>query len=261
MLNAIWRYRFFLFSSIYRELAAQFIRSKLGGLWLILHPLAQVAIYALILSQVLSARLPELSNQYAYAIYLTAGLLAWNLFSEILVKSVNVFVSNGHLMKQVNFPRVTLPAIVVGSCIVNNLLLLFAVLAIFVVLGHGFTLALLWIPILMALVACLALGLGLILGVLNVFVRDIGQVVPVVLQITFWLTPIVYPLSILPAHYLPWLSLGPMYHITIAYQNVLVYGQPPDMSQLGWIVGVAVLSGIIGLVLFRRASPELVDVL
>lgn len=261
MLRAIWQYRHFLSSSIYRELAAQFVRSKLGGLWLILHPLAQVAIYALILSQVLSARLPELSNQYAYAIYLTAGLLAWNLFAEILNRTVNVFVSNGHLMKQVHFPRVTLPAIVLGSCGLNNLLLLLAILSIFLVLGHEFTLALLWLPILMLLVASLAIGLGLILGILNVFIRDIGQVTPVVLQIMFWLTPIVYPISILPAHYLPWLSLSPMYHITLAYQKVLVYGQAPQWADLQGAVIMAIVCATIGLFLFRRASPELVDAL
>jgi len=261
MLRAIWRYRHFLSSSIYRELADQFVRSKLGGLWLVLHPLAQVTIYALILSQVLSARLPELTNQYGYAIYLTAGLLAWNLFNDIMSRTINVFVANGHLMKQVSFPRVTLPAIVAGACGVNNLLLLLAVLVIFVILGHGFSPALVWLPFLMLLVASLGLGLGLILGVLNVFIRDIGQIVPVVLQLMFWLTPIVYPISILPPEYLPWMSVSPMYHIVTAYQEVLVYGRSPDWVSLAPAIITAFVAAILGLALFRRASPELVDAL
>ncbi|MCX2956332.1 MAG: ABC transporter permease, partial [Candidatus Regiella insecticola] len=84
MLSSAWRYRFFIFSSIKMELRTKFIRSRLGGLWMILNPLAQVIIFAFVLSAVLSARLPGINNQYAYAIYLMAGTLGWTLFAEIV---------------------------------------------------------------------------------------------------------------------------------------------------------------------------------
>jgi len=84
LLKSLWAYRGFVASSIRNEFAARFARSRLGGLWMIIHPLAQVAIYALILSNVLAARLPGIDNRYAYAQYLMAGILAWTLFAEIV---------------------------------------------------------------------------------------------------------------------------------------------------------------------------------
>jgi lipopolysaccharide transport system permease protein len=261
MLRALWRYRYFVWSSIRNELVSRFLRSRLGGLWMIIHPLAQVAIYALILSNVLAAKLPGISNKYAYSIYLMAGLAAWTLFTDILGRCVNLFVDQGNLMKKMAFPRITLPAIAVGSCLVNNLLLLAAMALIFLLLGHGFGWAVLWIPPLLILLTAFSLGIGLILGVVNVFVRDVGQAVPILLQIWFWFTPIVYPVTIIPEPYRKWLVLNPIYPFVAAYQQVLVYSRAPDTAILA-IVGVASAGLLLmALVLFRRAAPELVDVL
>ncbi len=91
---AAWRYRFFIFSSIKTELRARFIRSRLGGLWMILNPLAQVLIFAFVLSAIMSAKLPGIDNKYAYAIYLMAGTLGWSLFTEILNRCLTLFIAS-----------------------------------------------------------------------------------------------------------------------------------------------------------------------
>ena len=113
----------------------------------------------------------------------------------------------------------------------------------------------------MLLTLCFAMGLGLILGVLNVFMRDVGQVVPVVLQAMFWLTPVVYNLSILPAHLQHWFKYNPMYPIVASYQNVLLYGKPPLWTELGTLAAATAVLMLVALVVFRRASPEMVDAL
>ena len=261
MLRSLWQYRHFVLSSIRNELISRFASSKLGGLWMIINPLAQVAIYALILSNVLSAKLPGIDNKYAYAIYLMAGLLAWNLFSEILSRCLNLFVEQGNLMKKMSFPRIALPAIVTGSCILNNILLFIAMLGIFALLGHQFSAAMLWLIPLTLVVLMLALGLGLILGIMNVFVRDIGQGFPIILQVWFWFTPIVYPENIIPESYRGLLMLNPMYPITSAYHKILVYNQSPDLIHIVSIFGVALALMLVSLFLFRRANAEMVDVL
>jgi len=261
LLRALWRYRNFVLSSIRNDLKSRFSRSIIGGFWMILNPLAQVAIYALILSAVLSAKLPGIDNQYAYAIYLTSGILAWSLFEEIVNSCVNLFIAQGHLMKKIMFPRITLPTIVVGSALLNNFMLFLSILAIFALLGHLPTVQLFWLPLLTLSIVSLALGLGLILGVLNVFVRDIGQVVPIVLQMAFWFTPIVYPVDIVPAAFKPWLALNPMFPLVKGYQSVLVYGESPDVNQIFIIAGIALPLLLLGLFVFRRASAEMVDVL
>ncbi len=222
-------------------------------------PLAQVAIYALILSNVLGARLPGIDNKYAYALYLIAGILAWNLFSEIIQRCLSVFIDQGNLMKKMRFPRIALPVIVVGSCLLNNLLLFVAVMIVFAVLGHAPDAQMLWLMPLTLLVVALAVGIGLVLGVLNVFLRDIGQVVPIVMQVWFWFTPIVYSVNIVPDYLKGTLDVNPMYPIVTAYHNVLVYKQAPEVAQLGVVLAIAVGLMVAGLFLFRRASAEMVD--
>ncbi|GGF75139.1 transport permease protein [Terasakiella brassicae] len=228
---------------------------------MVLNPLAQVAIYALILSNVLSAKLPGIESQYAYAIYLMAGLLAWNLFSEIVSRCLTLFISQGALMKKISFPRITMPTIVVGSCLINNLLLFLSMLGVFTLLGHSLSFTLLWLFPLTLNVVMLAVGVGLILGVLNVFIRDIGQVVPIILQMGFWFTPVVYPINIIPEEYRHLLEFNPMYAFTNAYHQILVYQTTPDLLHLVPIIGVSLLLLLLGLFLFRRSSAEMVDVL
>ena len=261
MLRSLWQYRHFVLSSIRNELISRFARSKFGGVWLIINPLAQVAIYALILSNVLAAKLPGIDNKYGYAIYLMAGLLAWTLFSEIVSRCLSLFIEQGNLMKKVQFPRITLPAIVVGFNLLNNIILFICMVVLFPLLGHHFSLIILWLLPLTILLAAFSLGVGLVLGVLNVFVRDLGQAVPIVLQMWFWFTPIVYPASIIPEDYRHWLNFNPLYHFTGAYQEILVYGRPPDISGLVVIGALTLLLLPLSLFLFRRSSEEMVDVL
>ncbi len=261
MLRSLWQYRNFVISSIRNELVSRFARSKLGGMWVIINPLSQVAIYALILSNVLAAKIPGIENKYSYAIYLMAGLLAWTLFSEIINRCLNLFIEQGNLMKKMSFPRITLPAIVVGSCLLNYMLLFVAMLVIFALLGHQFSLAMLWLIPLTLCVVALALSIGLTLGILNVFLRDIGQMVPIVMQVWFWFTPIIYPESIIPERYQYLMDLNPLYPIVSAYHNVLVYNEAPNLFGLIVISALALITLLFSLFLFRRASAEMADVL
>ena len=228
---------------------------------MIINPLVQVAIYALILSNVLAAKLPGINNKYAYAIYLTAGTIGWSLFQEITSRCLNVFIENGNLMKKMRFPRITLPAIVVGSSLLNNVLLILSAICAFAIAGHIPNANIFWLIPLTLLVVMLATGLGLLFGILNVFVRDVGQVIPIILQILFWFTPIVYPLTIVPAWLSPYIGLNPMIGIISGYHDVILYSTAPDVSSMftAFIVALALLT--LSLFLFRKAAPEMVDVL
>ncbi|MFC4892651.1 ABC transporter permease [Pseudofrancisella aestuarii] len=260
-LISIYLYRGFIISSTRRELSAAFARSKLGGLWTIINPLAQVLIYALILSNVLAAKLPGIDNKYSYAIYLMAGTLAWNLNSELISRGLNLFTSNADVLKKMNFPKIVLPCIAVVSAGVNNILLFLAVMIIFFLLGHGFNLTIFWLVPLTFVVALLGISLGMIAGVINVFLRDVGQFVPIVLQVWFWFTPIVYPETIIPEKYRELLSLNPMYPIVDAYHNILVYGVRPHLFSLFYITLFSLFLLMFALFLFKRSSTEMVDVL
>lgn len=261
LVRAVWNYRYFILSSVKNDLKSRVVRSRLGAAWMILQPLAQVAIYSLVLSRVMGAKLPGTTNQYAYPIYLMSGMLAWSLFTEVITRSLTLFVDNGNLMKKIFFPRATLPFIAVGAALVSNLLLFVATIAIFALIGHFPTWSLLWLPLLMLVNVAFSLGLGLLLGVLNVFVRDIAQVMTVVLQLWFWVTPIVYMPSILPQGFGKIIAYNPMYYVISSFQSVLLYGRTPELVPLAWtaLASLALLGA--GFVVFRRAAPEMADVL
>ncbi|UYB51744.1 ABC transporter permease [Xanthomonas sp. AM6] len=261
MLLSLWAYRNFVLSSIRNEFRSRFAQSKLGALWMIIHPMMQVLIFATILSEVLSAKLPGMDSKYAYALYLMAGTLCWSMFSETITRGGTLFIENGNLMKKVAFPRICLPFIAGGTILINNLLLLVAIFVVFAVLGHFPQEKVLWLPALMLLTLSFAMSIGLLLGVMNVFMRDIGQVVPVVLQALFWFTPVVYNIRIFPESAQHWFKMNPLYPLVTSYQNVLLYDTAPLWRELvGMIVATLVLA-LISLTVFRRASPEMVDAL
>jgi lipopolysaccharide transport system permease protein len=261
-LASAWRYRHFILSSIRAEIRARFIRSKLGGLWMVVHPLAQAAIFALVLSEIMSAKLPGMANdRFAYALYLLSGLLGWALFSELVNRCLTLFIDNGNLLKKIQFPRICLPIIVAGSALLNNVLLLLAIILVFALFGRFPGAGLAWVPLLMLLTLATGLAIGLLLGVFNVFVRDVGQIVPIMLQFGFWLAPIAYTPDIVPPALRRLLYLNPMTPIVQGYQNALLFDRPPDFVALAWLALAAVTLLAVALALFRRASPEMVDVL
>ena len=159
------------------------------------------------------------------------------------------------------FPKLALPLITIGSALVNFLMLFIMMYVVFGFLGHLPFHALYWLPILIVLTAALAGGIGLFFGVLNVFIRDIGQVMSIVLQFWFWLTPIVYMSSIIPVKYHPLLMLNPMTGVTMGYQNVLLYDKAPDLSILIYPTIFATVFLVLAMVIFKKASEEMTDVL
>lgn len=260
-LRALWQYRYFIVTSIVTEFRSRFARSRFGALWMVFHPLAQVLIYALILSQIMKAKLPGIESQYAYPIYLLAGITAWTLFSEIVTRLLTVFIDNGNLLKKLAFPKLTLPLVSVGAASVNFTFLLLSVYGVFFILGHHpyHTLAVL-IP-LIVLTAALGTGIGLTLGILNVFIRDIGQITGIVLQFWFWLTPIVYVPNIVPEKYRWILQLNPMTSVVESFQRVLVYDTPPRWTDLAYAGLVALAACGLAVWLFSKSKEEMTDVL
>jgi lipopolysaccharide transport system permease protein len=127
-------------------------------------------------------------------------------------------------------------------------------------MGFGVSWAWAWLPVMMLLTAALAAGIGLLLGTLHVFARDVGQVIAVVLQFWFWATPIVYPATIVPEGFKRVLGINPVVPLVKAYQDVILHARPPD-SSIWFTVAVAAAFLALALFVFRRASAELVDAL
>lgn len=261
MWSNIWRYRYFIFSSIKTEFRVRFLNSRLGGFWMIINPLAQVLMFVFVLSAALSTKLPGINNHYAYALYLMSGILGWSLFAEIVTRCVNIFIEYSNALKKLVFPKVILPVIVIGSALVNNLLLFAAILLIFALLGHFPSIELLWLVPLTLLNISLAVSIGLSLGILNVFLRDIGHILPVAMQFLFWFTPIVYMLQIVPSSFQHILAFNPLLPIISSYHQILLYKQPPSLTAFAILLMISLPLLSFSLFLFRKANSQLVDVL
>ena len=259
--SIIWRYRYFILTSIQSDFRARVTRSKLGMLWIVLSPLSQVVIYAFVLSSLMSQRLPGIDTPFAYSIYLMAGFQAWFLFIEIVNRCLTIFIDNANALKKISFPRIALPIIAVGAAILNNLIFFVLVIAAYLLIGYNPGWSLVWYPVLLLVTSGLAMGLGLVLGVLNVFMRDIGQMVAILLQFGFWITPVVYTIDVLPENFREIVKLNPMFWMVDNYHRVLAYGHTPNFTSLACAAVLAVALLGLALVLFRKASGEMVDVL
>ena len=259
MLRAIWAYRGFIRGSVQREFQIKYRNSLLGAAWNIINPLAMIVVYTVIFAQVMRAKLPGFDSTFAYSIYLCAGVLTWGLFGEMVGRSQTMFLDNANLLKKISFPRITLPIIVVANAGLNFAIVFGLFLAFLVVSGNFPGWVVLAVLPVLALQMAFAMGLGMVLGVLNVFFRDVGQFFGIFLQFWFWLTPIVYPASILPETIKPLLVINPMASVMTAYQGILVNQQSPQWSSLWPTAVLASLLCLLGLHLFKKNVGEMVD--
>jgi lipopolysaccharide transport system permease protein len=257
--RSLHEYRGFILGSVQREFQARYRNSLFGALWPIFNPLSMIIVYTVIFSHIMRARLPGVDDGMAYSIYLCAGLLAWGLFSEITLRSQNMFLDNANLLKKISFPRVCLPVIVLINAGINFAIIIGLFLGFLLVTGRWPGMALLALVPLVALQMMLCAGLGMVLGVLNVFFRDVGQLFGICLQFWFWLTPIVYPISILPEWLQNLLQFNPLTNLIASYQNMFLYGQWPLWSSLLPAFVIGAVFCVTGLRLFRQRVGEMVD--
>lgn len=261
MLKAAWQYRYFINSSIRAELGGRFARSRLGALWFLLHPLATALVLAIVLSQFLGSRLPDIESEYAYAVYLLSGMAGWSLFAETTQNCIAMFRDRANLLKKVNFPKVCIPLIVAGTTIINHLLFIFVVVVLVWLLGIPPSSSLLILPLLIVISLGLSVGIGLTLSVFDVFNRDVGNVWQIVVQFWFWLTPIVYVFDSLNTKIALYLQFNPMLWITRGYQQAIAYQQVSELQPLIYVALLALTMLIVGFVFFVRGSSDIVDAL
>ncbi len=259
LVRAVWQYRGFVWGMVRREFRARYLESLLGSAWAVLNPAAMIAIYTVIFSQVMHARLPGLDDTFAYSIYLCAGLLPWAYFTELVTRSLTVFLEHAGLLKKVSFPRISLPVIVLLSSTINFGIIFGLFLLVLAVVGRFPGWPILALIPLLGLQQAFALGLGMLLGVLNAFFRDVAQFVGVGLQFWFWLTPIVYSAALLPDWARAALAWNPMAQLIGAYQQILLNGAAPPWSALRLhVAGAALVLGL-AFVAFDRLSADMVD--
>lgn len=259
MLSGVWRYRGFILGSVRREFQSKYRNSLLGAAWTVLNPLAMIVVYTVIFSQVMHNRLPGGHSSFSYSIYLCAGVLTWGMFAEITGRGMTTFIDNANLIKKLQFPRICLPLIVVLNATLNFAIIFGLFTAFLLVSGNFPGWNYLFILPVLLLHMSFAVGLGMALGVLNVFFRDVGQFFSILLQFWFWFTPIVYTADTLPPGVRALLVWNPLSAPTLAYQTILVEGRAPNWGSLLPLALAGLLSCALGWRLFRKRAGEMVD--
>ena len=259
MLRALWCYRAFVLGSVKREFQSKYKNSMLGAAWVVLNPLAMILVYTLILAGVMHAKLAGVTGRFAYSVYLCAGVLPWGLFTEVSGRMQNVFIDNANLIKKLSFPRLCLPVIVILSALINFAIIFGLFLLFLIATEHFPGITFFGMFPLLAIEIAFAVGLGIVIGVLNVFFRDVGQFYGIVLQFWFWLTPIVYVSDIIPESMKRFERLNPMAILIEGYQGVFLRSVWPDWGSLWPIAILSLALCALGLYLFRRHVGEMVD--
>ncbi|HOP48056.1 MAG TPA: ABC transporter permease [Desulfobacteraceae bacterium] len=259
MLKDVWAFRGMMWSSVKREFQSRWTGTQFGPFWLIAQPLATIIIFTVVFANLMRPGMPAHDSKFAYSIYLCSGVLTYGLFSEMLGRSVNIFVEHANLLKKINFPKLCLPIIIIVSSILNFAIII-SLFILFLIITSSFPgwVILTLLPV-VAIQLLFTIGLGMLLATINVFYRDVQQMVQVVLQFWFWLTPIVYVASTLPDTAQKILGLNPLWPLIQAYQGIFLEHQVPHWTGLIYPLILAVVSVFLGIFAFFKLQGEIVD--
>lgn len=246
-----------------REVIGRYRGSLLGWGWSLLNPILMLGVYTFVFSQVFKATWgnTQMTNQSMFAINLFAGLIVFNLFGECAIRAPTLIVNNANYVNRVIFPLEVLAPVTVAAATFHALTGMIILGAFEIINGHGIPTTMLWLPItwLPLLLGCL--GLTWLLSALGAFVRDLGQVTGVAVNVLIFMSAVFYPLSSLPAKWQPLLELNPLVHVIEQTRRICINGQAP--SPLYLIVGIATtwLGCELCFRIFQRARRGFADVL
>lgn len=261
-----WQTKFNLLATlVQRDLEARYKGSVLGNLWPLLNQLSQLLIYTYVFAIVLQVKLNLRglpANNITFGLWLFAGLLPWIAFTSGLTQATASVISQPNLVKKVVFPLALLPVVPILSALIESSFGLVALIILVALSAHTMNSTLLLLPLIWLPQLLLTAGLGYLMAGLTVFLRDIPQTLAVVLNLWFYLTPIVYPASAIPAQwrgYVFWLN--PLAAIAEVYRDLILVGHVNHWGEWSVATLVATVVFAIGLWCYRRLRPAFADVL
>jgi lipopolysaccharide transport system permease protein len=250
-----------IFSFAKRDLLGRYKGSALGLAWAVLTPVVMIAIFTFIFAGIFGARFGAGDSHWDYALYLFCGLLPWTMFQETVQQSSNTIVANANLVKRVVFPLETLPAAQAFAALGNQLFATIALLIATVVIRQNLQLTALWLPVLLIPQLLFALGAAWLIASLGVFLRDIAQGITLLLMAWMYLTPIIYPESIVPERFRWFIRVNPFTSLVRSYRRVFLDGFAPDWRGLLYFSLVALVVFVFGYWWFARTRKNFADVI
>jgi len=260
-LRPVWQYRELLFFLAWRDIKVRYKQTALGVLWIVLQPLLSTVIFTLLFGGLL--KVP--SSGAPYALFALAALAPWQYFAGSLSRVGGSLVNSANLISKVYFPRLIIPLSGVISTLVDFAIGFGVLVVLLIVYRVPLTPNVLWLPAFLLLAIVTALGFGLWLAALNVKYRDVNYLIPFMLQIWMYITPVVYGSSLIPERYRFLLALNPMTGVVEGFRWALLSGSMPDFVPTGPLFGISVAISLVvllsGVVFFRNTERTFADVI
>ncbi|WP_179401938.1 ABC transporter permease [Burkholderia guangdongensis] len=243
------------------ELIDRHRENALGAAWLLIQPVSFIVLFVTVFSRFMRTRLGTDADPHLYTVYLIGGVLTWNLFANLLSRITPVYSAKAHLIRKINVDLWLMPLhIVIAEWVVYCITMAFFALFLLLI---GFPIGAQWLllPVVTLLLSAMAYGIGIVLGTLDLFIPDVKNVLNILLQFAFWLTPVVYLASILP----PWAAKGmhfsPVFWAIDSVHEIVVWHRAPPPKELVALVGAAGASLAASRWLLGRLQSELRDML
>jgi lipopolysaccharide transport system permease protein len=252
------RHLFLLKELVKRDFQGRYAGSALGFFWSFVQPLWLLGLYWFVFGEVLEVAPGGQARTESFALFLFAGLLPWTAIHEGVLRGTTAVTDNAALVKKLSFRSELLVLAIVLAALLHEAIALCVFVAVLAAFGELVPASLGWLLLAVPVQAALTLGLGLLLAAVNVFFRDVAQVLGLVLNAWFFLTPIVYPLEWVPEAMRPALEANPLTALVALYRRALIGGELPGTALVALLV-VAALVLAAGLALFARLRPSFVD--
>ncbi len=249
------------FSFAKRDFKERYVGTGLGQLWYILSPIITIFIYTVIFSDFMKMKLAIIDNSYAYSIHLIPALLAWTTFSTILMRLNTSFFEKANLIKKISVPMYTFQLSIILTELFLFAISMLLAIAFLLLVHQPVTLSFLWLIPLMILQTLFVFGLGVILSLFTPFFKDLKEAVPIVIQLWFWMTPIIYMKEMLAHKYPFLLTFNPFFYFSDSYQNIFLYSKSPSFERVSLMVIMTLIMLFIAGFLYKKMVGTIKDII
>jgi lipopolysaccharide transport system permease protein len=235
------------------DLKVKYQSSVLGFAWSLLNPLLMMLVLYLVFNNVFK------TNQDQFALYILIGIISWRFFAIGTSASMMAIVGKSSLVTKIYIPRQVLVMSTVLSSFISSILEFLVLVPLLIILGAGISPYILLFPVIHLIYFLIVYGISLILASLYVYYRDLNQIWDVLIQIGFFLSPIVYPLSTVPPQYLKYYMLNPITALMQMYRDVLLYHRPPSLTYMAFTLAVGLVIMVAGSLVFKRLERRFAE--
>lgn len=251
-IREIGNYRHLLAQLVRRDILTRYKRSFLGVAWTMLNPLGTMLVMTFVFSNIFKASMPSVP----FPVYILSGLVVWNFFAQGTNASMSGLVWGGNLLQRIFVPRTIFAVSAIGTALVNTVIALVPLVIVMLISKATFSWALLFMPVAILLITCFTLGFGLMISSMAAFFPDVMEMYQILLTAWMYLTPIIYPETIIPERFHLVYRLNPMYWLLRVFRAPIVDQALPSLRDFGIASAIAIIMLVVGWLIFTSKSDE-----